>query len=77
MAVRSSQKGKTAMPKIVLVGAGSLQFGTCMLGDLFQSRLLNTAEVVLNDINQAAALRTLKVAQDFVADHNLDFSITA
>ena len=65
------------MPKIVLVGAGSLQFGTCMLGDLFQSRLLTTAEVVLNDINQAAALRTLKVAQDFVADHNLDFSITA
>ena len=65
------------MPKIVLVGAGSLQFGTCMLGDLFQSRVLTTAEVVLNDINQAAALRTLKVAQDFVADHNLDFSITA
>ena len=65
------------MPKIVLVGAGSLQFGTCMLGDLFQSRVLTTAEVVLNDINQSAALRTLKVAQDFVADHNLDFSITA
>ena len=65
------------MPKIVLVGAGSLQFGTCMLGDLFQSRVLTTAEVVLNDINQSAAMRTLKVAQDFVADHNLDFSITA
>ena len=64
------------MPKIVLVGAGSLQFGTCMLGDLFQSQCLSGTEVVLNDINQSAALRTLKVAQDFIKEHDLDFSIS-
>lgn len=65
------------MPKIVLVGAGSLQFGTCMLGDLFQSHALGGSEVILNDINQSAAMRTLKVAQDFIADHDLDYSISA
>jgi len=64
------------MTKIVLVGAGSLQFGTGMLGDIFTSSVLKGAEIVLNDINEAAALRTLKTAQDFVADNNLDFTIS-
>ena len=64
------------MTKIVLVGAGSLQFGTGMLGDIFTSSVLKGAEIVLNDINEAAALRTLKVAQNFVADNNLDFTIS-
>ena len=64
------------MTKIVLVGAGSLQFGTGMLGDIFTSSVLKGAEIVLNDINEAAALRTLKAAQDFVADNNLDFTIS-
>jgi len=64
------------MTKIVLVGAGSLQFGTGMLGDVFQSTTLKGAEIVLNDINEAAAKRTLKVAQDYVAANGLDFSIS-
>lgn len=57
------------MTKIVLVGAGSLQFGTGMLGDIFQSDTLAGAEIVLNDINEAAALRTKAVADDFIAGH--------
>ena len=40
------------MTKLVLVGAGSLQFGTGMLGDIFQSAPLKGAEIVLNDINE-------------------------
>lgn len=65
------------MTKIVLVGAGSLQFGTGMLGDLFQSQYLKGAEVVLHDINAAAAERTLKVAQDYMAANGLSYGITA
>ena len=64
------------MTKIVLVGAGSLQFGTGMLGDIFTSSVLKGSEIILNDINEAAAQRTLKVAQDFIAQNNLDFSIS-
>ncbi|WP_422047848.1 hypothetical protein [Shimia sp.] len=65
------------MTKIVLVGAGSLQFGTGMLGDIFQSTHLEQAEIVLHDINLDAAQRTLKVAEGYVAGNNLQHALTA
>lgn len=65
------------MTKIVLVGAGSLQFGTGMLGDIFQSAHLSGAEIVLHDINEAAANRTLGVAQTYIAANNLSHKISA
>ena len=55
------------MTKIVLVGAGSLQFGAGMLGDIFTSRALDGVEIVLNDINEDAAKRTLKMTEDYIA----------
>lgn len=65
-----------AMTKIVLVGAGSLQFGTGMLGDIFQSQQLTEAEIVLNDINEKAAQMTAEVARSFISDHGLKQSIS-
>lgn len=65
------------MAKIVLVGAGSLQFGTGMLGDIFQSPVLSGAEIVLHDINASAAERTLDVARTYVAANNLSHSLSA
>ncbi|WP_417248456.1 hypothetical protein [Celeribacter sp.] len=65
------------MTKIVLVGAGSLQFGTGMLGDIFQSNSLTGAEIILHDINEDAALRTLDVAKRFVDAHDLSFTLSA
>lgn len=59
------------MTKIVLVGAGSLQFGAGMLGDVFQSAHLAEAEIILNDINEAAAKRTEDVANAFIAENGL------
>lgn len=50
------------MTKIVLVGAGSLQFGTGMLGDIFQSDTLKGAQIILNDINAAAAEKSSSFA---------------
>jgi alpha-galactosidase len=42
--------------KIVLIGAGSAQFGLGSLGDLFQSKLLYGSEIVLVDIDEEALL---------------------
>ncbi|MDA7551516.1 hypothetical protein N8760_06835 [Rhodobacteraceae bacterium] len=63
------------MTKIVLVGAGSLQFGTGMLGDVFQSAHLAEAEIILNDINEAAAKRTEGVANVFITENGLQQSV--
>ena len=59
------------MTKIVLVGAGSLQFGSGMLGDIFQSAHLADAQIILNDINEAAAKRTEDVANAYIKENGL------
>ena len=64
------------MSKIVLIGAGSVQFGTGMLGDIFQSDILSGTEVILHDINAAAAERMRIVGQDYVDDNGLDFHLS-
>ena len=64
------------MSKIVLVGAGSLQFGTGMLGDIFQSRTLTDAEIVLNDINEDAAKRTEAVAKEYIRKNGFKQSVS-
>jgi alpha-galactosidase len=63
--------------KIVLIGAGSAQFGVGMLGDIFQSRLLQGSEVVLHDINPESLSRVAKHAQRFVEEKKLPFKITS
>ena len=49
--------------KIVLVGAGSVQFGYGMLGDIFNSSTLKGCEVTLLDINEKALLKVLNSAK--------------
>lgn len=63
------------MMKIVLVGAGSLQFGTKILGDIFSSSLLDGAEIVLNDINEKATTRVMHLAQQFISSNCLTHKI--
>ena len=63
------------MTKIVLVGAGSIQFGAQLLGDIFQSPVLAGSEIVFNDINPSAVEKTRKLAQDHVDAMGLDHSI--
>ena len=43
-----------------------------MLGDIFTSDHLCDAEIVLNDINNAAAKRTVTAAREFMKAHNLE-----
>ena len=63
--------------KIVLVGAGSAQFGYGTLGDIFQSRALYGSEIILHDINPVALAVTEKTAQDFLAKEDLPFIVSA
>lgn len=63
--------------KIVLVGAGSAQFGFGTLSDIFVSEVLEGSEVMLHDINPNALARVRKAATVYVEEHELPFTITA
>jgi alpha-galactosidase len=63
--------------RIVLIGAGSAQFGYDMLGDIFQSELLEGADVVLHDINAEALERVRAAGQAFIDEHQLTQTLTA
>jgi alpha-galactosidase len=63
--------------KIVLIGAGSAQFGYGMLEDIAQSSVLSGAEIALLDINAQAVEQVRKRAQDFITQHKLPLSVTA
>lgn len=66
-------------PKIVLIGAGSAQFGYGTLGDIFQSDILRErkAQLVLHDINPLTLEQVAKNGQKFIDDHNLPFTLSA
>lgn len=63
--------------KIVLIGAGSAQFGCGMLEDIFQSKVLAGTEVALLDIDGNAVHQVYEKAVEFIDMHSLDFSISA
>ena len=63
--------------KIVLIGAGSAQFGFGTLGDIFQSKTLTGATVMLHDINGEALSKVADTAKKFIADENLQFTAEA
>lgn len=63
--------------KIVLIGAGSVQFGYGMLGDIFASKILAGSEITLLDINENALQKVLVSAQEFIAKHDLQFTVNA
>ncbi|HOV62595.1 MAG TPA: alpha-glucosidase [Spirochaetia bacterium] len=63
--------------KIVLVGAGSAQFGCGMLGDIFNSEKLKGCEVTLLDINARTLDVVLRAAEAFIERHSLEFTVNA
>jgi alpha-galactosidase len=62
--------------KIVLIGAGSAQFGLGCVGEIMNSPMLSGAEIALVDIDAAALERVSSKARNFVADHALPFSVS-
>jgi alpha-galactosidase len=63
--------------KIVLIGAGSSQFGYGTLGEIFQSSTLKSAHIHLLDINNEALQKVYKTGQQFIADHKLSCTLEA
>lgn len=63
--------------KLVLIGAGSAQFGLGTLGDFFQSEKLHGSEIVLVDINGEALSIVHDKAKAFLAEHPLPFTVSA
>lgn len=63
--------------KIVLIGAGSAQFGLSTMGDIFQSEKLIGSEIVLVDINEEALKLVDRQAQEFITEHNLSYTVTS
>tara|TARA_B100000579_G_C22772798_1_gene824943 strand:- start:90 stop:1406 length:1317 start_codon:yes stop_codon:yes gene_type:complete len=65
------------MNKIVLIGAGSTNFGLGTISDIFKSKFLNGSTIVLHDINPVALAKTKKIADNFKSKLKADFNITA
>ena len=63
--------------KIVLIGAGSMQFGTSTLGDIFHSDLLEKSEVVLVDIDKVALKKMEQMAKEYLLKANKNFIVKA
>lgn len=63
--------------KFVLVGAGSAQFGSDTLGDIFSSKYLKGSHITLLDINENALKKIYDYAKKFIEDNHLEFSIDA
>ncbi len=63
--------------KIVLIGAGSVQFGYDMLGDIFQSKTLEGCHVELHDINADALAVVEKNGRAFIEEEKLFHTISS
>ncbi len=63
--------------KIVLIGAGSMQFGYGTIGDILQSKVLEGSHIVLHDINPAALAVVEEAGRKFIEEHNLPFKLSA
>lgn len=63
--------------RIVLIGAGSAQFGYGTIGDILQSKVLEGSHIVLHDINPHTLAVVEKTGQDFIQEHNLPYTLSA
>jgi alpha-galactosidase len=63
--------------RIVLIGAGSAQFGYGTIGDILQSKVLEGSCIVLHDINPTTLGVVAETARQFIQEHNLPFSVMA
>ena len=65
------------MAKIVLIGAGSANFGLGTVGDIFKSEILKGSTIVLHDINAKALEKTKSIAEKYKNKLKVNFNIEA
>src|SRR5210317_514080 len=63
--------------KIVLIGAGSANFGLEAVSDIFKSKSLEGSEIVLHDTDTNALQETLEVAEKYRVEWGVKFTLTA
>ena len=63
--------------KIILIGAGSTNFGLGTIGDIFKSKTLSGSTIVLHDINPDALKNSETIAKNYSDKLNLNFKIEA
>jgi alpha-galactosidase len=63
--------------RIVLIGAGSAQFGYGTIGDILQSKVLEDTHIMLHDINPDALAVVEANGRKFIEEHQLPFKISA
>ena len=65
------------MKKIVLIGAGSTNFGLGTISDIFRSKSLEGSTVVLHDVNPKTLIKTEEIANRYKKKLNVNFAIIA
>jgi len=65
------------MNKIVLIGAGSANFGLGTIGDIFKSKVLEGSTVTLHDINAKALENTKKIALEYKEKLKVNYNVEA
>ena len=65
------------MKKIVLIGAGSTQFGLGTIADIFKSKVLEGSTISLHDINSEALKNTKEIADKYKEELNAKYKIEA
>jgi len=63
--------------KLVLIGAGSAQFGFGTLGDIFASKILKGAHIALVDIEGKSLEKVFDAAKTFSRDHTIEVGLSA
>ncbi len=63
--------------KIVLIGAGSANFGLGVMGDLLRSEVFAGSTICLHDINAAALARTEAFGRHHIEARNLPYTLAA
>jgi len=65
------------MNKIVLIGAGSANFGLGTIGDIFKSKILQGSTIMLHDINTKALEKTKNIANKYKDKLGVNYNIEA
>lgn len=63
--------------KIVLIGAGSSNFGLGIVGDIFKSKVLEGSQIILHDTNPTALQRVYEITARHIQEHALPFTVSA
>ena len=63
--------------RIVLIGAGSAQFGYSTISDILQSKVLEGSQIVLHDINPITLETVENTARAFIEEQKLPFQVRA